>query len=88
MKGTECPEAEAEAGPMADYVIAVKRTMREELPQNWQSQLEDIDGLTLLSPPARERVLVSASPDALRHLDAQLGRYLRIEPLIRHQTSR
>jgi hypothetical protein len=74
--------AEAEA---RRYVIAVKRQMRDQVPADWVERLRGIEGLSLVSEPRYNRVLVEAIPEAIEAVQAELGDYSYIEPLITHK---
>jgi hypothetical protein len=66
------------------YVVAVRRDQRGTAPRDWLEQLQRIDGVTLLGVTAG-RARIEADDQALRQLQSELGRYLHIEPVIRHR---
>jgi hypothetical protein len=67
------------------YVIAVKRQMRDQVPADWIERLREIEGLSLVSEPRHNRVMVEAVPEAMKVVQAELGDYSYIEPLITHK---
>ena len=66
------------------YVVAVRRDQRAAAPGDWLEQLQRIDGVELLGVTAG-RAQIEADEQALGRLRSELGRYLHIEPVIRHR---
>ncbi len=67
------------------YVIAAKRGMQDKMPSNWIEQLQSIDDLSFIGEPRSYRVLVEASPKAIKLVRNLLGDYCHIELLIQHK---
>lgn len=67
------------------YVIAAKRGMQSKLSPEWIGKLQSVDDLALISEPRSYRVLVEASPKAIKLAQNLLGDSYHIEPLIQHQ---
>jgi hypothetical protein len=66
------------------YVVAVRRDQRRTAPRDWLEQLARIDGVELLGVTAG-RAQIEVDEQALGRLRSELGRYLHIEPVIRHR---
>ena len=72
---------------MANYVIAVKRGKRNDVPVNWLEQLQDIPGVELQGTPTPERAQIVAGTDALQEVQQTIGEFCHIEPVILHDRS-
>ena len=67
------------------YILAVKRSCREQAPPDWQHKLEMTSGIKVIS--ATDRMLeIRASDDAIARLRSAFGQWLNIEKPIMHQT--
>ncbi len=55
------------------------------MPSEWIEQLQSIDDLSFIGEPRSYRVLVEASPKAIKLVRNLLGDFCHIEPLIQHK---
>ena len=67
------------------YIIAAKRGMRDKMPSKWIEQLKSIDELFFIGDPGSYRVMVEASPKAIKLVRNLFGDYCHIELLIQHK---
>jgi hypothetical protein len=67
------------------YVIAAKRDMRTAAPADWQKQIENVPGLSIVGDSSLQTVTVEATDAAIAYLKQQWGDYLYIEPAIDHR---
>lgn len=66
-----------------EYIIAVRRDRRDDVPVDWLEVLTGIDGVSVLgSTPMRAQIV--ADEPGIERARASLGSYLRIEPAILH----
>lgn len=67
------------------FVIAVKRERRHEVPRDWQATVRGTSGVTVLGEANPSRMQIEASADGIQTLKEQLSAYLNIEKVIPHR---
>jgi hypothetical protein len=66
-----------------EYILAVRRDRREDVPGDWVDLLDAIEGLSVIGSTGT-RAQVLADDAAIGHARDSLGSYLRIERLVLH----
>jgi hypothetical protein len=66
-----------------EYVVAVRRDKRGQVPADWARQIGEIDGVSVLGSSER-RAQVSADEAGLDALRQHFGSEMLIEPVIPH----
>lgn len=70
---------------MSEYLIAVKREKRCQIPPNWEELLSGIEGLIVKGAGRNRRVRVDATPEAIEEARERLSDSCYIEPVMHHQ---
>ncbi len=73
---------------MSEYIVAVKREQRGQVPADWADALEDLDGVTVTKRSGKNRLSVQATPEGIEALRKKLGGFCHIEPVIVHHPIR
>lgn len=71
--------------PQGTYVLAVKRELRGAVPPDWVDRVRRTRGVTVTGAGSTVRLQVRAEDEAIRTVERELGEFLHIEPLIRHE---
>jgi hypothetical protein len=69
------------------FIVAVRRDSRGDIPPNWIDVIRHTAGVQTTTGNDR-RLVVHASPDAMRQIQNALGRFLFIEQVIVHHAAR
>ena len=70
-----------------DFVIAVKRERREDVPADWIDTVRGTSGVTIIGDASSSRVQVRASAEGVASIRDRLSDYLYIEKVILHHSS-
>ena len=70
---------------MTEYIVAVKRECRAQAGADWVETLRDVPGVEVTASSAARRVTVRATSDGVHELEARVGAFCRIEPVIEHR---
>jgi hypothetical protein len=68
----------------SEYIIAVRRDHREDVPADWVRLLTEVEGVSVLGS-SHKRAQILANDFAIQRVRLSLGSYLRIEPVVTHQ---
>lgn len=68
---------------MSTFVVAVKRTMRDQAPADWADQVAGVRGVSLTGGVNPARIQIEATADAIDEVQRRFG-YCHVEPLIEH----
>ena len=60
------------------YIAALKRAQAEAAPSDWQEQLSQLDGVSVVGSTAK-RIQFTADPETIEKLRAEHGDYLNLE---------
>lgn len=64
---------------MTDYVIAVRRGLRQEVGREWSKPLASIDGLTVVGDANPYRLRIEATEAAIEQARLELAAFCTIE---------
>ena len=70
-----------------DYVIAVKRERRADVPANWKEIVRGTSGVVVTGDASDARVQVQATAEAVAQIKERLADCVHIERVIRHRLS-
>lgn len=66
---------------MTTFVLAVRRELRDQAPEDWQARVGAIPGVRIQGDAAVSPLQIEADLDGLERLRAEFGGLLHIEPL-------
>jgi hypothetical protein len=72
----------------SDYVVAVKRERRTDVPVDWRTIVRDTAGVVVTGDANALRLRIHATPEAIDRLRERLADYLHIEKVIGHHLAR
>ncbi len=71
---------------MTEYIVAVKRECRAQADPDWVRTLHDVPGVEVTASSAARRATVRATAAGVHELEARVGAFCHIEPVIVHGT--
>ena len=69
---------------MAEFILAIRRSMRDRAPANWRELVEAVPGVEIKGRSSTHRMYVDADPESLAEIQRTVGQYCIIEPVITH----
>ncbi len=67
------------------FILAVKREKRAQVPEDWQGRIGSIEGIESQPAFSPWRLQVTASSEGIAQIQKDLGPYLHIERPIPHE---
>jgi hypothetical protein len=65
-----------------EFVVAVKRDRRSEVPHDWVETVRAISGLTIRGEAIPIRIQVKATPEAIDEVRRRLGEFVTVEKVM------
>ena len=72
----------------SDYLIAVKRERRTDVPADWRAIVRDTSGVVVTADTNELRLRVRATPEAIDRIRERLADCVHIERVIGHHLAR